>query len=198
MTRPTVAWGISAYASSRAVRWRLIDGSGHGWAMNNAGRSGPHRRIRHRPKGFGSASRVRAAPGSRRPSRTTPTWRCPSPDEETPTQSSTTRFPAGVNPPLPPSGAGGGRAAAVPPHVRGRSRPRRPDGRSVNGVQPPAASIRSSATESRMTAARSRSSSSQAHRLIASRSTVMPPSAAKVARGSLMPRWRRAPATAVA
>ena len=45
-----------------------------------------------------------------------------------------------------------------------------------------------------MMAARSRPSSPLAHRWTATRSTVMPASAAKVAWGSLTPRWRRAAA----
>ena len=62
-----------------------------------------------------------------------------------------------------------------------------------------AATARSSAMESRMTSARSRSSSPLDHRSHGdTRSTVMPASAARLAWGSPTPRWRRAVATAAA
>ena len=66
---------------------------------------------------------------------------------------------------------------------------------SKNSAQSPAATARSSATDSCMMVTRSRSSSPLAHRCSATRSTVMPLSAASVACGSLTPRCRSAAAT---
>ena len=59
---------------------------------------------------------------------------------------------------------------------------------SLPWAQPLAATARSSATESRITVARSRRSSPLAHRCMATRNTVMPASAARLAWGSVTPR----------
>ena len=68
----------------------------------------------------------------------------------------------------------------------------------VNTGQPPLATARSTAMESCMTSARSRSSPPLDHRSKATRNTVMPASAARLAWGSPTPLWCRAFATAAA
>ena len=87
--------------------------------------------------------------------------------------------------------ATGWRRACAGPEGGGPPHPRTPR-------QWPAATARSSATDWRMTVVSSRSSSPPAHRCSATRRTIMPVSAARIACDSPTPRRRRASAMAVA